>query len=157
MKFRMKQFFTSVLAAVLVATNVVAPGGPSIVAKAVEQSTPGLTVNGTNDEKKVTLVGTFPVGAILRSDSFGGLRVLYNGKDSYIISRGSNKVALTISVIDEKLASGSLQYLYKLFGPVNVQVKKGSAYNISCILNGIGSAEYENLVLNFQIVKYKLF
>ena len=93
MKFRMKKIFTSVLAAVLVATNVVAPGGPSIVAKAVEQSTPGLTVNGTNDVKEVTLVGTFPVGAILRSDSFGGLRVLYNGKDSYTISRGSNKVS----------------------------------------------------------------
>ena len=157
MKFRMKQFFTSVLAAVLVATNVVAPGGPSIVAKAVEQSTPGLTVNGTNDEKKVTLVGTFPVGAILRSDSFAGLRVLYNGKDSYTISRGSNKVALTISVIDEKLASGSLQYLYKLFGPVNVQVKKGSAYNISCILNGIGSAEYENLVLSTKDESLSIF
>lgn len=157
MKFRMKQFFTSVLAAVLVATNVVAPGGPSIVAKAVEQSTPGLTVKGTNDEKKVTLVGTFPVGAILRSDSFGGLRVLYNGKDSYTISRGSNKVALTISVIDEKLASGSLQYLYKLFGPVNVQVKKGSAYNISCILNGIGSAEYENLVLSTKDESLSIF
>ena len=157
MKFRMKQFFTSVLAAVLVATNVVAPGGPSIVAKAVEQSTPGLTVNGTNDEKKVTLVGTFPVGAILRSDSFVGLRVLYNGKDSYTISRGSNKVALTISVIDEKLASGSLQYLYKLFGPVNVQVKKGSAYNISCILNGIGSAEYENLVLSVNDESLSIF
>lgn len=157
MKFRMKQFFTSVLAAVLVATNVVAPGGPSIVAKAVEQSTPGLTVNGTNDEKKVTLVGTFPVGAILRSDSFVGLRVLYNGKDSYTISRGSNKVALTISVIDEKLASGSLQYLYKLFGPVNVQVKKGSAYNISCILNGIGSAEYENLVLSTKDESLSIF
>ena len=157
MKFRMKQFFTSVLAAVLVATNVVAPGGPSIVVKAVEQSTLSLSVTGANDGKETTLVGTFPVGAILRSDSFGGLRVLYNGKDSYTISRGSNKVALTISVIDEKLASGSLQYLYKLFGPVNVQVKKGSAYTISCILNGIGSAEYENLVLSAKDESLSIF
>ena len=157
MKFRMKKIFTSALAAVLVATNVVAPGGPSIVAKAVEQGTMSLPVAGANDEKVVSLVGTFPVGAILRSDSFGGLRVLYNGKDSYTISRGSNKVALTISVIDEKLASGSLQYLYKLFGPVNVQVKKGSAYNISCILNGIGSAEYENLVLSTKDESLSIF
>ena len=157
MKFRMKKIFTSALAAVLIATNAIAPGGPVIVAEAVEQGTMSLPVAGANAEKVVSLVGTFPVGAILRSDSFGGLRVLYNGKDSYTISRGSNKVALTISVIDEKLASGSLQYLYKLFGPVNVQVKKGSAYNISCILNGIGSAEYENLVLSTKDESLSIF
>ena len=53
MKFRMKKIFTSVLAAVLVATNVVAPGGPSIVAEAVEQGTMSLPVAGANAEKVV--------------------------------------------------------------------------------------------------------
>lgn len=145
MRIKVKQFFTSAFAATFIASNVIAPGGGAIVAQAVEQSSLQASAAAQISEG-ASLVGKFPIGAVLRSDSFPGLSISYNGQTTYTVSKGKNKLSLAVTVTDEKLAKDSVSYLNKIFGPVNIQLKKGVTSFPSCSLNGVFTSEYEGLV-----------
>lgn len=157
MRTKVKQFFTSAFAAAFIASNVIAPGGTTLVAQAVEQSALQTSVTAAQANNSISLVGKLPIGAILRADSFPGLSISYNGQSTYTIGRGKNEVKLTVSVTDEKLAKGSIPYLNNIFGPVNIDLKKGFVSTINGTLSGVPTSEYETLVTSSNNENLSMF
>ena len=88
----------------------------------------------------------YPIGTVLKSDSFPGLLISYDGKDTYEVKDGSNKVALNITVLDEKLAKTSLPSLKFFFGLNKLELKKGKTLSFSTIFTGISKEGYKSLL-----------
>lgn len=88
----------------------------------------------------------YPIGTVLKSDSFPGLLISYDGKDTYEVKDGSNKVALNITVLDEKLAKTSLPSLKFFFGLNKLELKKGKTLSFSAIFTGISKEGYKSLL-----------
>ncbi|WP_292145252.1 clostripain-related cysteine peptidase [Butyrivibrio sp.] len=88
----------------------------------------------------------YPIGTVLKSDSFAGLLISYDGKETYEVKDGSNKVALNITVLDEKLAKTSLPSLKFFFGLNKLELKKGKTLSFSAIFTGISKEGYKSLL-----------
>ena len=88
----------------------------------------------------------YPIGTVLKSDSFPGLLISYDGKDTYEVKDGSNKVALNITVLDEKLAKTSLPSLKFFFGLNKLELKKSKTLSFSAIFTGISKEGYKSLL-----------
>ncbi len=89
----------------------------------------------------------YPTGKVLKSDSFPGLLISYDGKDTYEVKEGSNKIALNITVLDEKLAKKSLASLKFFFGINKLELKTGKTLSFSAIFSGVSKEAYTSLVL----------
>ncbi|MCR5403295.1 MAG: hypothetical protein K6E91_05660 [Butyrivibrio sp.] len=92
------------------------------------------------------LKGAMPALTCFKSDSFGGIKVNYDGKDDFIVKEGENKVALTVTINDEARAKKSLGSLCLIFGTINIENKKGITGVFACKVTGIAPAKYQEYV-----------
>ncbi|MBP3279587.1 MAG: hypothetical protein J6M44_11585, partial [Butyrivibrio sp.] len=132
---RFIRFLAAVLTAIFLSTSAMASNYSLIVSMAAEQA-------ALKD-----ISNLFPVGITLYSDSFPGMHVLYNSKESYVIKEGKNEINLEIKVTDDKLARKSLPALNTIFGKVNIPSKKGDIAYTKAQVTGVATERYEQLIL----------
>lgn len=132
---RFTRFLAAVLTAIFLSTSAMASNYSLIVSMAAEQA-------ALKD-----ISNLFPVGITLYSDSFPGMHVLYNSKESYVIKEGKNEINLEIKVTDDKLARKSLPAINIIFGKVNIPSKKGDIAYTKAQVTGVATERYEQLIL----------
>ncbi len=96
-----------------------------------------------------------PHGTILYSNSFPGLYITCNGKTSYVVREGENKVALAITVTDIKLAKESAQAIKMLFGINLSTLIEGYTFSKAASINVMPATEthqFEDIVDRYDIV-----
>jgi hypothetical protein len=79
----------------------------------------------------------FPVGTALLSDGFDGLKVTYDGMDSYSIKKGEQTVILSVTVLDEAKAKAGIEKLTLMYGMVGIVNKKGATTVFVCKITGV--------------------
>lgn len=83
------------------------------------------TVQASSAEAFDSLHKLFPAGMILRSDMFPGIKILFDGQETYQVKDGANIVTLSIIVEDPERLAESLPALRFLFGPITVDKVNG--------------------------------
>ena len=143
-----RKIFAAVLSATFMFSSVLGANQSAVVAKAVETGNIKTAEETFENLKENTLVGIFPVGARLETDSFPGMTVLYNDKKTYTIVNGANFVELKVHIIDEKLAKTGIEAINSIFGPVSIKLHAGEVSSFKCRLNGVDATSYEKRVQN---------
>ena len=94
---------------------------------------------------------TFPVGTVLRSGMFPGLKVTFNGKDSIVVDENIGNVSISVTILDAELAAKEgIPILKNLFGLVKLPTKVGESVTTKVKLHSIGQAQYKNIVDNLD-------
>ncbi len=88
----------------------------------------------------------FPIGTVLKSDMFPGLKLSFNGKASLTITDKTKNVMLTVTVIDQKLAAKSIPILRSIFGPMSFQNQNGKTSISWMVLKPVSMQEYEQVI-----------
>ena len=131
--------FKRILVAVLTAVFLVGSGAvPDIT------TSTSMAAEATNLDE---LGGVFPAGITLYSDTFPGLHVTYDTRESYVIKEGKNEISLGVSVTDKKLAKNSTAALKTIFGKVLIPAKEGETSFSKSLVIGIQTAQYEDIIL----------
>ena len=132
---RFKRLIAAVLSAVFLTTSGITSDFTSVVTLAAEATV-------LNDFANV-----FPAGITLYSDTFPGLHVTYDARESYLIKEGKNEITLGVLLQDKELAAKSLPALNTIFGKVVLPSKEGTLTFKKTFVTGIKTKEYEELVL----------
>ena len=132
---KFKRLIAAVLSAVFLTTSGITSDFTSVVSLAAEAT-------ALNDFANV-----FPAGITLYSDTFPGLHVTYDARESYLIKEGKNEITLGVLLQDKELAAKSLPALNTIFGKVVLPSKEGTLTFKKTFVTGIKTKEYEELVL----------
>ena len=132
---KFKRLIAAVLSAVFLTTSGITSDFASVVSLAAEATV-------LNDFASV-----FPAGITLYSDTFPGLHVTYDARESYLIKEGKNEITLGVLLQDKELAAKSLPALNTIFGKVVLPSKEGTLTFKKTFVTGIKTKEYEELVL----------
>ena len=108
-------------------------------------STNVMTAQATNTQAFDSLHKLFPAGMLLRSDMFPGMKILFDGQETYQVKDGANIVVLSIAVEDSSLVDKSLPTLKFLFGPITVDKVNGMP-TTQIKLSGVKPEIYSALV-----------
>ena len=87
-----------------------------------------------------------PIGTTLRSDSFPGLRILFDGKESCDIGNGANALNISVEITDLELAKKSLPAVRFIFGPLAIEMKVGAKTAVKSTVSGVTADRYKALV-----------
>ncbi len=132
---KFKRLIAAALSAVFLTTSGIISDFTSVVSLAAEATV-------LNDFSNV-----FPAGITLYSDTFPGLHVTYDARESYLIKEGKNEITLGVLLQDKELAAKSLPALNTIFGKVVLPSKEGTLTFKKTFVTGIKTKEYEELVL----------
>ncbi len=135
MMLRFKRLVVAVLCVAFLVVSGVTPNIASISSMAAEAG------------NAYELANVFPAGTTLYSDTFPGLHVTYDARESHVIREGKNEVSLGVSVTDKKLAAVSTVALKTIFGTVRVPTDEGETFYTKAFVIGISTGEYEDIVL----------
>lgn len=100
------------------------------------------------DQKKVPeeLMGVIPANTVFKADTFDGIKVSYDGKDSFTVKEGDNRVTLTVTIVDEAKAKEGLASLMLIFGKMNIVNRKGTTAEFVCRVTGMAFDKYQAVV-----------
>ena len=135
MMLRFKRLVVAVLCVAFLVVSGVTPNIASISSMAAEAG------------NAYEFANVFPAGTTLYSDTFPGLHVTYDARESHVIREGKNEVSLGVSVTDKKLAAVSTVALKTIFGTVRVPTDEGGTFYTKAFVIGISTGEYEDIVL----------
>ncbi len=136
MRSTIKRFLTALLAGVFLFTSGLAYSGNTIVSFATDTAT------------VKALENVFPNGAVIYSDSFPGLKISFDGGDSFVVREGTNDVILKITVLDMALAKKSVPALSTVFGKVELPSHVGMSATLQGNVKGVDINSYINIILN---------
>ena len=111
-----------------------------------------LTVSAATTDQFEQVKKVLPTGTTLKSDTFPGLRILFDGKESYTIEEGRNNVELSIEVTDAALAKKSVSTLSFVFGQITLDTRVGAITKARGTVSGIQEGKYKALV---SVLGYK--
>ena len=132
---RFKKLIAAVLSAVFLTSSALAPDILTLSAMAADAT--------MADE----FSNIFPAGVTLYSDTFPGLYVTYDSKESYVIKEGKNEIELVVTLTDNKLAVMSAPALRIIFGAIDIPADKGESTRKKTFVTGVQTDRYAELVL----------
>ena len=88
----------------------------------------------------------FPIGTVLSSDMFSGVKMSFDGKKTFTVTDKKSLFEVSVTVLDEKLAAKSIPVIKYLFGPMDIQLKAGSVSKARVRIIPVNKEDYGILV-----------